>query len=310
LAFETLVSQDPAAAPQPHYLIEDLPISYIPSASLLAVVRTSYAQPTGGRSPLLAFANPTFGIEAAGREGGPSTYESLQLAAVRSAFGGDAGARAIGQTTFPALPGTQTEADAVRSALGAPAASLLTGDAATRGRVLELNASDSLEHYQYLLFATHAVLPNDVTGLTQPAIVLAHPERGDGLLTMADVFGLLLDADFVTLSACSTGVAAKDESGAGISGLTRAFLFAGTPAISVTLWEVDDAAAPRITPPFFAGMHAGNLTAAEALRQAKLAMLRSPEARFRHPYAWAPSVIFGDGNRDDEGNRQEPIGAH
>ncbi len=78
----------------------------------------------------------------------------------------------------------------------------------------------------------------------------------------------------------------------------------------MTLWEVDDAAAPRITPPFFAGMHAGKLTAAEALRQAKLAMLKSPEARFRHPYAWAPSVIFGDGNRDDEGNRQEPIGAH
>ena len=113
---------------------------------------------------------------------------------------------------------------------------------------------------------------------------------------MADVFGLSLDADFVTLSACNTGVAAADTGGGGISGLTRAFLYAGTPAISVTLWEVDDAAAPQITPPFFAGMRAGT-SPAQALRQAKLAMLASPQARFRHPFAWAPSVIFGDGNR-------------
>jgi CHAT domain-containing protein len=125
--------------------------------------------------------------------------------------------------------------------------------------------------------------------------VLAHPERGDGLLTMADVFGLSLDADFVALSACNTGVAATDSGGEGISGLTRAFLFAGTPAISVTLWEVYDEAAPQITPAFFAGMHVGSMSSAEALRRAKLALLQSPEARFRHPYSWGPSVIFGDG---------------
>ena len=184
-----------------------------------------------------------------------------------------------------------------RAALGAPGSSLVDGDDATRQRLLDLNARDQLKTYQYLLFATHAVLPSEIQGLTQPAIVLAHPERGDGLLTMADVFGLSLDADFVTLSACNTGVETGATDGEGVSGLTRAFLYAGSPAISVTLWEVDDAAAPRITPAFFAGMHAGKVTAAEALRRAKLAMLAAPEARFRHPYAWAPSVIFGDGDR-------------
>jgi len=297
LAFETLVSRDPSAAPQPHYLIEDLPISYIPSASLLSVVRTSYAQAIGAPSLLLAFANPAFGADQPGAARGLSRYASLQLAAARSAFRDGPGAVAIGEADFPPLPGTQTEAAAVRAALDAPAASLVTGDAATRRRVLDLNATDSLKAYRYVLFATHAVLPNEIKGLTQPAIVLAHPERGDGLLTMADVFGLTLDADFVTLSACSTGVAEGEASGEGISGLTRAFLYAGTPAISVTLWEVYDEAAPRITPAFFAGMHGGKLTAAESLQNAKLAMLKSPEARFRHPYAWAPSVIFGDGNR-------------
>ncbi len=299
LAFETLVSQAPAAAPQPHYLIEDLPISYIPSASLLSVVRTSYAQAIGVPNVLLAFANPAFGADQPGDARGRSSYASLQLAAARSTLRGGPDAVVIGEADFPPLPGTATEAAAVRAALAAPAAraSLITGDAATRQHVLDLNATDSLKAYQYVLFATHAVLPSQIKGLTQPAIVLAHPERGDGLLTMADVFGLSLNADFVTLSACSTGVAEGATSGEGISGLTRAFLYAGTPAISVTLWDVYDQAAPRITPSFFAGMHGEELTAAESLRQAKLAMLKSPQARFRHPYAWAPSVIFGDGNR-------------
>ena len=297
VAFETLVVDDPATAP--HYLIQDVALSYIPSASLLALVRNAYARAPAGRNPLLAFANPAFG--AAPPPGASDTargvsYADLQLQAVRSTFN-DGTAVSSSDAVFPALPGTQVEADAVRTALGATPASLFDGDAATRARLFELNADQVLKTYQYVLFATHAVLPGDIKGLTQPAIVLAHPERGDGLLTMADVFGLSLDADFVMLSACNTGVETAATNGDGISGLTRAFLYAGTPAISVTLWEVDDAAAPQITPSFFEGMHARGLTPAESLRQAKLALLKSPEARFRHPYAWAPGVIFGDGDR-------------
>lgn len=264
LAFEALVTRDPAAADanaQPHYLLEDTPVSYIPSASLLGVVRTSYAQPPPGRATMLAFANPAFGATSG----------------------------------FPSLPGTQTEADAVRAGLSAPAASLIDGEAATRANLLDLDEHDRLRNVRYLLFATHAVLPSEIKGLTQPAIVLAHPERGNGLLTMADIFGLSLDADFVSLSACNTGVPTESTQGEGISGFTRAFLYAGTPAISVTLWQVDDAAAPRMTPAFFTGMQRDGLSPAAALRRAKLNMLASPEARFRHPYAWAPSVIFGDG---------------
>jgi tetratricopeptide (TPR) repeat protein/CHAT domain-containing protein len=298
LAFESLVTGDPAAAARPHYLIEDVALSYVPSASLLAVVRAAYAHPPGSRAPLLAFANPTFGAAPKAEANGARGVDvaGLQLEAVRSSFAASV-APGVADAVFPALPGTQTEADAVRAALGAPAASIVDGDAASRARLLDLNAAQSLKTYRYLLFATHAVLPSEIRGLTQPAIVLAHPERGDGLLTMADVFGLSLDADFVTLSACNTGVETAATNGDGISGLTRAFLYAGTPAISVTLWQVDDAAAPQITPRFFSGMSAAGLSPAEALRRAKLALLQSPEARFRHPYAWAPGVIFGDGDR-------------
>ncbi|MGP6192099.1 MAG: CHAT domain-containing protein [Vulcanimicrobiaceae bacterium] len=306
LAFETLVTVDPASAPSPHYLIEDVPISYVPSASLLAVVRRSYAQPSPARGPLLAFANPAYDAPASASADPPAGsavptrgvagYAQLQYDALRSVVGRTARSGAA-EAAFPPLPGTQVEANAIRSALGASQQSLIVGDDASRARVLALNDAKQLQAYQYLVFATHAVLPNEVEGVTQPAIVLAHPDprKGDGFLTMADVFGLALNADFVALSACDTGVATQGG-GDGISGLTRAFLYAGTPAISVTLWEVDDEAAPQLTPPFFAGMHAGKLTPAEALRAAKRAMIASPSPGLHHPYAWAPAVIFGDGD--------------
>ena len=295
LAFETLVTRPPGGAARPHYLIDDAPVSYVPSASLLAVVRAAQSRPDPARAPLLAFANPAFGVASQAQLRSPASVADLQLVAVRSALVRDA-APDLSGAVFPGLPGTQTEADAVRKQLDAPDSSVVSGEDATRAHLLALDADAKLATFRYLLFATHAVLPGEISGVAQPAIVLAHPERGDGLLTMADVFGLSLDADFVALSACNTGVAADDASGEGVSGLTRAFLFAGTPAISVTLWQVDDAAAPRLTPPFFAGMNAG-LSPAEALRRAKRAMLAAPQARFRHPYAWAPSVVFGDGDR-------------
>jgi CHAT domain-containing protein len=288
LAFESLVTRDPATWPplHPRYLVDDVPggISYVPSASLLATVRGAAAAGSR-RDPLVAFANPAYPAPSADERGAHAHGRGVT--------------RGASLRDIPRIPGTDREARAVFAKLRRqPVAGrdLIEGDAATRDRVLALSDAGTLRRYRYLLFATHAVLPNEVDGVTLPSIVLAHPERGTayGFLTVADILRLSLDADFVALSACNTGIE-QPPSGDGISGLTRAFLYAGTPGISVTLWPVDDRAAPRITPPFFKLMNDG-ATPAAALRSAKLAMLRAPEAVFRHPYAWAPSVVFGDGD--------------
>jgi CHAT domain-containing protein/tetratricopeptide (TPR) repeat protein len=267
---------------QPHYLIEDHAISYAPSASLLALVRAGGNHKVGSHK-LLAFARPAFGAApSAGVAANRGvTAEAMQYNAARDATGG----------TFPDLPGTAVEANAVRDALHAGADSVVTGESASKAHLFALNSSHELATYRYILFATHAVLPHEVKTVDQPALVLAHPFQ-NGFLTMGDVFDLSLNADFVALSACNTGEGAR-SSGDGISGMTRAFMYAGTPAISVTLWQVDDTAAPRLTPVFFADLAAG-MPPAQALRAAKLKMLKSTDPRFRHPYAWAPTVIFGD----------------
>ena len=76
-------------------------------------------------------------------------------------------------------------------------------------------------------------------------MALSSPEvtgdKDDGLLTMDKVLTLKLDADWVVLSACNT--ASGEGAGAeAVSGLGRAFFFAGAKALLVSNWPVDSVA--------------------------------------------------------------------
>lgn len=100
----------------------------------------------------------------------------------------------------------------------------------------------------------------------------AHPEQSaitlaDGALTMADILELRLDADLVTLSCCETGVS-KTRPGDELIGLTRAFIYAGTPSVLVSLWAVDDISTGMLMMAFYQRLRAGAGKAA-ALRTAQ-----------------------------------------
>ena len=91
----------------------------------------------------------------------------------------------------------------------------------------------------------------------------------------------------------------KAISGEGIMGLTRAFMYAGIPVVGVTLWSVDSKASSEINTRFFRHLKVGK-NLANALRQVKLDLLVEAEKdsdleHFRHPFFWAPFVVFGDG---------------
>ena len=75
-------------------------------------------------------------------------------------------------------------------------------------------------------------------------------------------------------------------------GLTRGFLYAGAPRVVVSLREVDDTAAPAFMQTFYAGIRYGS-SPADALRAAKLQVLRGPAPLYAHPYYWAPFVEIG-----------------
>jgi len=123
----------------------------------------------------------------------------------------------------------------------------------------------------------------------QSRLALAADGSNDGSLTVAEVYGLRLNADLVTLSACETGLG-KAMSGDDLIGMTRGFLYAGSSNIVASLWEVEDEATGELMKQFYRNLFAGQ-SKKEALRQAQLSLW----ARFPNPLYWAAFYLTGEG---------------
>jgi hypothetical protein len=136
--------------------------------------------------------------------------------------------------------------------------------------------------------------------LIVPALLLTPPsqasEDDDGLLTASEVAQLKLDADWVILSACNTA-AGDDLEAEALSGLARAFFYAGSRALLASHWYVDSEAAVALVTRAFAEINAqAGVGRAEALRRAMLALV-GQGGRLAHPAIWAPFVVVGEGAR-------------
>jgi CHAT domain-containing protein len=149
-------------------------------------------------------------------------------------------------------------------------------------------------------FATHGLVAGDVKGVGEPSLALSIPanptEIDDGLLTSSEVAQLKLNADWVVLSACNT--VAGDKPGAeALSGLARAFFYAGARAILVSHWAVESEAATRLTTATFDIMGKdASIGRAEALRRAMLAYLGDTSKDDNaNPAYWGPFTVVGEG---------------
>lgn len=299
LPFESLATRTVQNIQSVHYLIQEIPIGYLSSASLLKTLREAQTRrKPPAPYPLLAFAHPVYeeaSSSATYREGDPSlrplqrgnvSFQALRSQAYHEFL----------QGSFTDLPETAEEVREIAQLLNAPQESepLQLQENASRKNVFIFNNDERLDDYHYLVFATHGVLPGEVDHVRQPALVLSYPDR-NGYLTMTDVFQLQLNAKLVSLSACNTGSGGQVR-GEGVMGLTRAFMYAGTPAIAVTLWPVETFSAKALNVGMFEHLKAGQ-SPVQALRSIKLQMLRGEKGEaFTHPYYWAPFVLFGDGN--------------
>jgi CHAT domain-containing protein len=136
--------------------------------------------------------------------------------------------------------------------------------------------------------------------LLEPAIALSLPAQpsdfDDGLLTASEVAQLRLDADWVVLSACNT--ASGDKPGAeALSGLARAFFYAGARALLISHWKVASTAATRLTTSAFDFLRANpSAGPAKALRRSMLAyMSDTSDPDNAYPAFWAPFELVGEG---------------
>ena len=163
-----------------------------------------------------------------------------------------------------------------------------------------------LSNRKVIMFATHGLVPGELDGLTQPALALSSPEvtgdKDDGLLTMDKILTLKLNADWVVLSACNT--ASGDGAGSeAVSGLGRAFFFAGARALLVSNWPVDSVASRNImTDLFYRQQQNTSMSKAELLRQSMLNQIdqggfkegNTIKYSYAHPLFWAPFIVVGD----------------
>lgn len=258
----------------PKLLVAEHEIVQLPSASVLATLRRRDRRPaTGG---VAVVADPVFGA------GDP------RVAPERAA---DAGADPLAPS-FPGLPGTGREAEAILE-LAPPGDHLaLLGFDATRAR---LEAAD-LGRYRILHFATHGLAHALHPELS--ALVLTRVDRHGrplegGFLRMHELPGRRLAAELVVLSACRTALG-PELRGEGPVGLPQGFLTAGASRVVVSLWNVEDDATTELMTAFYRGIFAAGLPPSAALRRAQLAMLHHPDDRLRAPYYWAAFVLQGE----------------
>jgi len=252
------------------YLADLLMFSYVPSATVFLQLKDR-AKPSGNRRPYLGFGDPVF---APDDDPSKLPHGSLKL---------------------PRLPGTAQEVTVAAKAFG-DSASVFLRRKAKESTLKRLDLSS----YKVIHFATHGLLGPEVAWLGQPALALSCCDDGqDGLLTMQEIFNLKLNADVVILSACNTG-RGKEVRGEGVMALTRAFFYAGTPSVVVTLWPVPDQSTSLLIADFAKGLAHGE-SPSRALAEArnhlrsetKLDKWGRPYRPYEHPFYWAPFVVLG-----------------
>ncbi len=298
LPFHVLVTKkpDPAAVPDDRYrqaawLLNDKAITVLPSVTSLRALRV-VAKTSHATKPFIGFGDPLFRRPS----GGAKRTAARSVQPYQSYYNGAVVDIDRLRTGLPALPETGDELRAVARELGASDDDLKLGVAAT---VTTVKATP-LEQYRVIEFATHGLVAGEVGGLSEPALVLSLPDKptaeDDGLLTASRIAKLNLDADWAVLSACNT--AAGEKPGAeGLSGLARAFFYAGARSLLVSYWPVESDAAVKLTTGAFARLSKDpGIGRAEALRRSIQALIADrSSAHNADPSAWAPFVLVGEG---------------
>jgi len=282
--FEALVDE------HGRFLIERYTTTYLTSGRDLLRMDT----PRATKASPIIIADPLFG------EPSPQASRLMQVRATSIQRSVTVGAD-MSTLYFAPLAGSAMEGRAIKELL--PDARLLTGRRASKSAIESVSAPSILH------IASHGFFLADDSGAALPALVqnpllrsglalaganLPDGARGDGILTALEAAGLdLWGTHLVTLSACDTGVG-EVHNGEGVYGLRRAFMLAGAETLVMSLWPVTDSIARDTMVAYYLRLRSG-VGRGDALRQAKLSILRSPAQR--HPYYWAGFIQSGDWTR-------------
>jgi CHAT domain-containing protein len=251
------------------YLLEDYSIHYTPAASMLQF--TSMRQHAAAPAPEMLFvADPALP------------------------------ARSRLDMPLPRLPGARAEVQAIARLVPRTRVTVLQDAQATEAGVRAALGGKAVLH-----FATHAILRDNEPMKSFLALgQSAGAAEADGVLTAQEVYGWSLNADLIVLSACRSG--GGRVTGDGVATFARAFIYAGTPSLVASLWDVADEPTNRLLPGFYRSWLGGQ-SKALALRTAQLQLLRDLRAGRvqlqtaaglvtlpEHPVYWAGFALIGE----------------
>jgi CHAT domain-containing protein/tetratricopeptide (TPR) repeat protein len=313
----TAVPEGPAGYQAAAWFGARHPITVLPAVSSLKALR-AHARTSGAAKAYLGIGNPL--LEGDRNDAGDvysaklarakeiCVQSPIQMAALGAAVRARGGVARVAMRggladvteirSLAPLPETADELCAVARDLKADTGEMRLGSRATETEVKRLSAGGELATYRVLHFATHGVMAGELTSAHEPGLVLTPPDEAtaedDGYLSVSEIAALKLDADWVILSACNTAAGGAVNAEA-LSGVARAFLYAGAHALLVSHWAVySDATVKLVTKA--AGEMAANVNVgrAEAMRRAMQAMIEKGGVE-AHPAYWAPFVVVGEG---------------
>lgn len=264
------------------YLIEKYPLKYVQSASVLGILRTQYKK-EGTNYWFIGFGDPVYDYKNF-KQGRPEGVEDTR---------GDKGDKARllvrggylrSGGNLSRLEGSGLEVSEIENIFrnrSKQAKSFLRAQA----REEEVK-SGSLERYGFIHFSTHGIVDDNFQAIALSQI----PEsKEDGFFTLSEIMNSRFNAQLVTLSACETGLG-KTDRGEGITGLTRAVMYAGSPAAVASLWSVSDEKTRELMVLFYKNMINEGMTKEAALRRTKIELIKASS----HPFFWAPFVMYGE----------------
>jgi len=273
------------------WLAQHYSVTVLPAVQSLRALRL-FARSEFGQEPFIGFGDPALD----GSESHP-TARGKRIEHKVALRGGLADTAEIRQ--LEPLPATATELKAIAKTLKANPDTLWLRERAAENNVKTLD----LSRYRTVAFATHGQLAGSVKGSYEPGLIFTPPPKGsdqnDGYLTASEAAQLKLRAEWVLLSACNTAAPDGTPGAEGLSGLAKAFFYAGGKTLLVSHWPVDSDATVKLTTTMMR-LHQDDqkMTKAEAHRQSMLMLMNdrhNPE--YAHPFYWAPFAIVGEGGR-------------
>ena len=290
LPFESLIDGEGK------YLAEEYEIKYAQSMAVMDIInKRNY---TGKRKPLLAFGGAvydriTYSADMVNNEKqlsslGKQVYQKIaSRSSTRDAYA------SLGVAEWSNLPGTLSEVREISDIV--KGASLYKGDEVTEDKIKELSSKGELSEYKVIHFATHGIVVPEMPELSAVVLSQFKTERSgeDGYLRMGEVAELKLNADFVNLSACETGLG-KIYGGEGIVGLTQSFLIAGANGLSVSLWQVEDVSTSKFMTGLYELTEKKGMSYSGAVTEMKRRFIRGDFGdSYKAPFYWAPFVYYG-----------------